>query len=413
MHAGQLWCDIRDAFLGLRRRPLRFVLSSVGIGIGVAALIAMLSISEGARRKAVEKLSSLGTDTLRVEDSTDSLAASGENVQNLSKGLTIDDLYRLENWLGSRGYLGGYQRRDELHISSDKGRMTGTLMGVSLEWFKAEKLELGWGRWFDTRDERDAQSYCIVGSELARELKLNQGSHLHLGGYAATVIGALKSRGRLLTEGTGLSALNFDKSVMMVLSTMPISQSIYDVRRLDGFVLRLVDGSEKNVLQAAEQVHHLLSRNHGEIEDFRLVVPVSLMREVRENQRLFSLVMGVIAGLSLVVGGIGVMNVMLANVSEQTREIGLRKTLGASRARILWFYLWNSMVMTFSGGLWGILAGVLLAYGVQLYAGWEIAFSTPAFVLAPFSALATGAVFGLHPAYSASMLDPAEALRES
>jgi len=413
MHAGQLVFDIRDAFLGLRRRPLRFFLSSLGIGIGVAALIAMLSISEGAKRKAVEKLSSLGTDTLRVEDSTDALAASGENFQNLSKGLTTDDLARVKSWLGPRGYLGAYQRRDELHMASAEGRTTGTLLGVSLDWFKAERLELSWGRWFDPLDERSAKSYCIVGSQLARELKLSRGSYLHLGGYAATVIGALESRGRLLTEGTGLSALDFDNSVMMVLASMPVSHSSYDLRRLDGFVLRLVNGKEKNVLQAAEQVHYLLQRTHGKVEDFRLVVPISLMREVRESQRLFSLVMAVIAGLSLVVGGIGVMNVMLANVSEQTREIGLRKTLGASRGRILWFYLWNSMVMTFSGGLWGVLAGVLLAYGVQLYAGWEIAFSAPAFVLAPLSALATGAVFGLHPAYSASTLDPAEALRES
>lgn len=413
MHAGQLYSDIRDAFLGLRRRPLRFLLSSIGIGIGVAALIAMLSISEGARRKAVEKLSSLGTDTLRVEDSSKALAASGENFQNLSKGLTTDDLYRVKSWLGSRGFLGAYQRRDEMHLCSDQGRMTGTMLGVSLEWFKAERLHLSWGRWFDPSDEREAKSYCIVGAEVARSLKLARGSHLQLGSYAATVIGALEPRGRLLTEGTGLSALNFDRSVLMVLSAVPIARSIYDMRRLDGFVLRLLDGSEKNVLQSAEQVHHMLLRSHGNVPDFRLVVPVSLMREVRESQRLFSLVMGVIAGLSLVVGGIGVMNVMLANVSEQTREIGLRKTLGASRARILWFYLWNAMVMTFSGGLWGVLAGVLLAYGVQLYAGWEIAFSAPAFVLAPFSALATGAVFGLHPAYSASTLDPAEALRES
>lgn len=413
MHARQLVFDIRDAFLGLRRRPLRFLLSSVGIGIGVAALIAMLSISEGAKRKAVEKLSSLGTDTLRVEDSTNILVAAGENYQNLSKGLSTYDLHRVKSWLGSRGYLGAYQRRDELLISSDKARMTVTLLGVSLEWLKAERLALKWGRWFDPLDERGAKSYCLVGSEVARRLKLNRGSHLRLGSYATTVIGALEPRGRLLTEGTGLSALDFDNSVLMVRTAMPVTKTLYDVHRLDGFVLRLADGSEANVLQAAEQVHHLLQRNHGTVKDFRLVVPISLMREVKESQRLFTLVMGVIAGLSLVVGGIGVMNVMLANVTEQTREIGLRKTLGASRGRILWFYLWNSMVITFSGGLWGVVAGVLLAYGVQLYAGWDIAFSTPAFVLAPLSALATGAVFGLHPAYSASTLDPAEALRES
>jgi putative ABC transport system permease protein len=413
MHMRQMLLDIGDAFSSLRRRPLRSILSSLGIGIGVTALIAMLSISEGAKQKAMAKIVSLGTDTLRIEDSTVEARSEQSSLVNLSQGLTVSDVDQLKVWLGNHGYLGAYERRDGLIVTAGSRSVNATLMGVTSTWVQAEKLKLDWGRPFDPLDEVAARSYCVVGEEISRELNLKSGSTLKIDDFAATVIGSLQKRGSLLTEGTGLSALDFDRTVILPITAMPVNRSVYGRQLLNGMVLTLKDSSEQNVVQAAEQVHQMLLRNHRGVKDFKIVVPVSLLREARDSQRMFSLVMGAIAGLSLLVGGIGVMNVMLANISEQTREIGLRMALGASGARIIWLYLCNSMLLTLSGGVWGTLGGVLLAYGIQQYAGWDVAFSSTALIIAPLSAMVTGLLFGLHPAMRAAALDPAVALRES
>lgn len=413
MHYRHLILDIGDAFSGLKRRPLRSLLSSLGIGIGVTALIAMLSISEGAKQKALAKIASLGTDTLRVEDSTSSARLEQQSLANLSIGITASDVARLKAWLGERGAVGSYVRQDNVVVTSGGKSAAVTLLGVSWEWFKAERLKFQWGRSFDYFDQQFSKSFYVIGSEAARDLGIQQKTVLKMGSYAGTVIGALAPRGSLLTEGTGLSALNFDRTVILPISAMPYGRSVMGRRIFDGMVITVNDSREEMIVQYAEHIRQQLLRSHRKVEDFRLVVPVSLLREARESQRLFSLVMGAIAGLSLLVGGIGVMNVMLANISEQTREIGLRMALGASRTRIIWYYLWNSILLTFSGAVWGSLGGIFTAYVIQSYAGLDVAFSSPALLIAPLAALLTGLLFGLHPATRAASLDPAIALRES
>lgn len=414
MRVGQIILDLRDAIYALKRRPLRSVLSSLGIGIGVTALIAMLSISEGAKQKALAKIASLGTDTLRVEDSTMAARLGRESLANLSSGLTMGDFEQLGAWLGDRGTVAAYIRRDNVTVTANGRSVPVTVLGVSHEWFAAEKLVLSSGRLLDIHDQQSARNYVIVGSAVARELTAGQRAVVKLDGeYAATVIGVLTPRGRLLTEGTGLSALDFDRTIVMPLAAMPYGRQPLGRQTMDGMVVSVHGTEEEQILSLAGQIHQQLLMNHRMVEDFRLVVPVSLLREARESGRLFSLVMGTIAGLSLLVGGIGVMNVMLANISEQTREIGLRMSLGATRGRIVWYYLCHSMVLTLSGGIWGSVGGVIGAVVIQYYAGWDIAFSLPALFIAPLAALVTGLLFGLHPATRAASLDPAIALRES
>lgn len=409
----QLGLDISDAFRGLLRRPLRSILSSLGIGIGVMALISMLSISEGAKQKALAKIASLGTDTLRIEDAAAAARVEQQSLENLSVGLTEDDVKQLRSRLGPTGMVGTYIRRDNVVISAVNRTLTVSVYGVSWEWFKAEKLTFRSGRGLSYYDQQSARPYFVVGAEVARKLFLNETSVLKTGNLAGNVIGVIDHRGQLLTEGTGLSSVDFDNSIFMPYTAMEYGRLVSGTRLVDGVVVKLENGTEEKVLRVGESIRSLLLDRHRGVEDFRLVIPVSLLREARESQRVFTLIMGAIAGLSLLVGGIGVMNVMLANISEQTREIGLRMSLGADRFRIVWYYLWNSMLLTFSGGVWGTAGGYVAAYLIQTYAGWDVAFSAAAFILAPAAALLTGLVFGLHPAMRAASLDPAIALRES
>lgn len=404
--------DILDAGKSLIRRPLRSLLSSLGIGIGVTALIAMLSISEGAKQSALRKIRSLGTGTLRVEHSQ-MTAIDERSFTNLSQGIVQEDVEHLAQWLGSRGKVGAYVKRDNLRVKAGSKSSGATVLGVNAEWFGAENVRLARGRFLDRTDIKAGSNFCVIGSRLASELQVGIGGTIQHGGFPTIIVGILQPKGRLLTEGTGLSAFDFDRIVVLPVSTVLMEEQ--PARRLiyDGLVITLNDEREVSVQRSAVQIQSMLFASHRRVENFIVVVPVTLLKKAQESQKVFSLVMGTIAGLSLIVGGIGVMNVMLANIAEQTREIGLRMAVGASRRRIIWLYIWHSVLLTLSGGLWGIITGVLFALIIERYAGWDMVFSTFSLIVAPLSAILAGVIFGVHPAIRAASFNPAIALRET
>lgn len=405
--------DMKDASASLARRPLRSLLSSLGVGIGVTALIAMLSIGEGAKKSALDKIASLGINTLRIENGSKEALAGRDSLANMSNGIVTADAEYLAKWLGTRGSVGSYVRRDNVIISRGNRSVVSTVLGVSANWFKAEKVHLQSGRILNEGDIRYQENLCIVGHDVASILGIGTGSSIVLHNFSSNIAGILAPKGRLLTEGTGLSSLDFDNAVILPISSIHLLPPAQEMGQLDGMVLTLNDRGEESVLNIAEQINEILLTKHHGVSDFSLVVPINLLKEARESQKLFSLIMGTIAGLSLLVGGIGVMNVMLANIAEQTREIGLRMAVGASRNRITSFYLWNSILLTVSGGIWGLASGTILALAIQKYGGWDVAFSSFSLIVAPLSAVITGLVFGLHPAIRAASLQPAMALRDS
>ena len=268
----------------------------------------------------------------------------------------------------------------------------------------------------DSLVEQDLSGFrrvCVLGHGVAQALHINGSTTIRLRDEPCRVIGVLRPRGRLLTEGTRLSAMDFDNSVYLPLTSFPFRKTGGERDSIDGAVVALNDRSEKNILDTADQVDELLLQSHRGVKDYVMVAPLNLLRKARETHRLFSLITGAIAGLSLLVGGIGVMNIMLANISEQTKEIGLRMAVGATRARIISLFLWHSVLLTLSGAAWGLVLGVICAFGIQTYAGWQVGFSLSSLVIGPIAAIGSGIVFGLHPAIRAASLDPAIALRDA
>jgi len=405
--------DMKDAWASLARRPLRSLLSSLGVGIGVTALIAMLSIGEGAKKSALDKIKSLGINSLRIENSSREALAVTDSLANISNGIVTADADFIAAWLGTRGSVGSYVRRDNILISKGNRSVVSTVLGVSADWFKAENIHLQSGRVLNEADINFQENLCIAGHVVSTMLRGETGASIVLQYFPSIIAGIMSPKGRLLTEGTGLSSLDFDNTVILPISSIHLLPPAKEMAQLDGMVVTLSDSDEESILNIAEQINEILLLRHQGVGDFSLVVPINLLREAKESQKLFSIIMGTIAGLSLLVGGIGVMNVMLANIAEQTREIGLRMAVGASRQRIASLYLWNSILLTVSGGVWGVASGMILALVIQKYGGWDVAFSSFSLVVAPFSAMITGLVFGVHPAIRAASLQPALALRDS
>lgn len=404
--------DIRDAWRNLFRRPLRSLLSGLGIGIGVAALIAMLSITEGAKRAAYLKFSSLGLQTLRIEASPIKAEQGGSTI-NLSQGLIYEDSVQLMEWLGGRGKVGAFVKKDAVRITVGNKTVVATVLGVSDGWFAAEGLQAMRGRILHERDVAYRENYCVIGNTLAVALQADVGSTLQMENHPATVVGVAAGKGRLLTEGTGLSSVDFDNAVILPFSSMPFARVVAGRLLLHGLVVSLDGASEKTVLFLAEQIRQIVLGSHRQVKDFHIVVPLTLLREAEDSQKVFSLIMGAIAALSLLVGGIGVMNIMLANIAEQTREIGLRMAVGASRQRIISLYLCHSILLTMTGAIWGVAVGVLVGLSIEWFAGLPVVFSWFSLLVAPTFAVIAGVMFGLHPARRAAALEPALALRDS
>ena len=415
MNASQwLKTDLKDAWLGLKRRRVRSILSGLGITIGVVALVAMLSISEGAKRKELRRIASLGADTVRVENALDrARLQSDSSIANLSQGLSRRDMKTLRQSLGGRAAVAPFLRQDKVLIQFARQKSPATVMGVDADWFIAEALQTEKGRLLLPQHISQSSQVCVAGAELMRKLHAGPGAVIRVQGEPCEVIGILARKGRLLTEGTGLAALDFDNLVAMPWTSFPFKREVGGEPVLDGATILLKNAGEENVIAAAEKIDRQLQRLHRGVRDYQLVAPVSLLKKARETHSLFALVMGSIAGLSLLVGGIGIMNAMLANISEQTREIGLRMAVGATPGRITALYLWHSVLLSVSGGVIGLIVGIIIAWLVQRWAGWEVALAGPGLVIGPAAAILTGLASGIYPAMRAARMSPALALRKN
>jgi len=405
--------DLKDAWLGLKRRRVRAMLSGLGITIGVVALVAMLSISEGAKRKELRRIASLGADTVRLENALDRARLQRDSsIANLSQGLSRRDMKSLRQSLGREAVVAPFLRQDKVLVQLARQKSPATVMGVDADWFVAEALHAEKGRLLLPQHVSQSSQVCVAGAELMKKLHAGPGAVIRVHGEPCEVIGILARKGRLLTEGTGLAALDFDNLLAMPWTGFPFMREVGGEPVLDGATIRLKNASEKTVIAAAEKTDRQLQRLHRGVRDYQLVAPVSLLKKARETHSLFALVMGSIAGLSLLVGGIGIMNAMLANISEQTREIGLRMAVGATPGRITALYLWHSVLLSVSGGVIGLLLGVIIAWLVQRWAGWEVALAGPGLVIGPAAAIVTGLASGIYPAMRAAKMSPALALRK-
>ena len=402
----------REAIEELWRRRLRTLLTLLGLIFGVGAIVAMQAVGEGSRREALRLVESLGLHNLIAEAKSQDEATLKET-RARSLGLTVADADAALAVVPGAGSYAAEKQVRTYSVFSDAGRSDAQASGVSADWFKLSSLEVTKGRTLSAQDEASLAAVAVLGHQAAADLfpgtdpigQLVKINHVWL-----EVIGVLGDRdlGKDDFEGVKLG-LESNRIYLPLASARARFRFQPQEDEIDRFLLRLDDPAQ--LAGGAGVLAALLDQRHAGIADYQLVVPQQLFRQHQKTQRIFQVVMAAIAGVSLLVGGIGIMNIMLANVLERRREIGLLRALGARKRDVIAQFLREASVICIVGALLGLLLGAVLAYLIAAFAGWQVAWApVPILFSVAFCAL-VGMAFGVYPARQAAQLDPIAALR--
>jgi putative ABC transport system permease protein len=418
---------VRGVHLGIRSlllHKLRSGLTVLGIIFGVAAVISMLAVGEGASRDAQERIEQLGATNIIIRSVRPSEEAlGGRQAFILNYGLKYADYDRiLETVPTIRRSLPVREIRKQIRYL-DRA-LDGRVVGTTQDYAEFNRLQIEKGR-FLTRDDNDqSQNRAVLASETARRLFPFEdplGQSIKLGADYYTVVGVTRERSSTGSIGGSLAGQDFNKDVYIPLSTcrQRFGERILNVRsgsfeaeetQLTQITVQL--GSIADVRPTHPVIDGVLKPWHGQKRDVDVIVPYELLLEAQRTARQFSIILGTIASISLLVGGIGIMNIMLATVTERTREIGIRRALGAKRRDITMQFLIETVVLSGIGGLVGISLGILIPRLIVYFIPEQRTIVTVQSVVLAFGiSVAIGIVFGMYPARRAALMDPIEALR--
>ena len=397
----------------LKTHKLRSFLTMLGIIFGVGAVIAMLSIGSGAERQALAMIDTMGVRNVLVQAKEFKENEQAE-IRKKSLGLSPRDADAIGQAVPGVEKVVRKVVIQPYKVLSPAGRTRPKVLGVSAEYGALMNLALEEGRFIDAKDEADFAQVCVIGPRVRRDLfgfEPVLGKVLKVNETWLTVIGVLMDSGvGAGRDFQGVRIVGTADDIYLPVSTAARKFQMEPLKSpLDEVIVRMKPDAP--VQEAAAAVDTLLQGLHGGVDDYGIVVPEALLEQSRKTQRLFNVVMGCIAGISLLVGGIGIMNIMLATVLERTREIGVRRALGARRTDIRNQFIIESFTISVIGGLTGVAMGLVIARGVAAYAGWETIVTPFSIILSTGVSLTVGLVFGIYPAVRAANLDPIEALR--
>ncbi|MBN2685742.1 MAG: ABC transporter permease [Pontiellaceae bacterium] len=400
--------NIESTWLSLRHHAFRSLLAMLGVVLGVAAVVGMLAVSEGARVESVERIKRQGVDNIILHsEEPDATATGGEEV--FFYGITTEDIEHFETVFDNvKKVVPVVQLRETVYA---QGKPTDILlMGVNPEFLRISRSINAdpRGRWISETDDKTASMVCSVGVDAARQLfglEDPLGKTISVYGASFKVVGLLSNplRSKLAGKHDINNLIFVDyKNLLSIYKkeTMPVVADYTYVQVKD----------LKYLKNTADRIRTYLSETH-ELPDYTLSVPYELLLAEKATQRVFSVVMGSIAAISLLVGGIGIMNIMLANIYERTKEIGTLRALGAQRKTILTQFLFEAVTLTGLGGVLGVGIGFLIALLIKYTAGMPTVVTPLSVMVSLTVSVLTGIIFGTHPAWKAANLSPIEALR--
>lgn len=403
--------DLWHAVEQLRQHKLRTALTLLGMVFGVGAVIAMLSIGEGAKQEALRLIESMGLRNLLVE-ARDFDEDTLREIREHSVGLSQGDVRAILQTLPSVEGVSAEKKIKTWSLFSQQASADAQVRAVSPEYFDLASLKLAEGEIIDVDDNKYYAQVAVLGAQAAKNLfpaGKPLGQPIKINHLWVKVIGVLEDRDLSKDEFQGVS-LGGDRNRVFIPLETALKRLSFELMESELDAIRLRLNKESDPQLSALTVNHLLSRRHGEENDYDIIIPAALLKQQQQTQKIFTIVMSAIAGISLLVGGIGIMNIMLATVLERTREIGLLRALGARKQDIQVQFLLESATVAGLGAFIGIFFGLLLAFVIQQFAGWPAGWSMMAIVLSVSICLITGVVFGWYPARQAAALDPIRAL---
>ena len=420
-------------FKSLWMHRLRSVLTMLGIIFGVCSVIAMLAIGEGASQESQAMIARLGSMNLiieTVEPPKERADAGGDQNRMDAYGLTYKDAESIRNTLHDVEVVVPIREIDQ-EARYLRRKVAIKIVG-SIPWYtEISPVHMLRGRFLSSIDLHQQRSVCVVDEQLVRDLFGFEdpiGKDVQIQGNCYRVVGvagALPLGGKQNDFGNDMPAETDSDSGAAGIVYLPLSTTKtrfteitasfsggnQTIERVQLQKITVKVKSTEQVLPMRDILDNLLGRIHEDKKDYRIVVPLELLRQARQTQRIFSIVLGSIAAISLLVGGIGIMNIMLATVSERTREIGIRRALGAKKLDIIIQFLSETLILTFSGGILGIALGTLLPLLVTHFGHMPTVITGSSLALSFGISGLIGVIFGLYPAYRAANMDPIESLR--
>ena len=413
----------RNIYLGIENlllHKLRSSLTMLGVVFGVGSVVAMLSVGEGASKEALEQIRKLGSNNIIVSaiKSAEEEQTSTQHSHMSIYGLTYEDHARVaESFANVRQTAPVKLMRKDSRLR--ERAMELRVVGTTPEWFKLVPREVIAGRVLLTSDQEKLAPVVVLTEFGARKLLATEstiGQTVRIGGDQFEVIGIVKSE-----SGQAGNIQIPDQQIDAYISIEVARRYFGDIftRRSSGSferervelhqIIVQVDKAD-NVEAVAAGIETMLERFHKK-KDYVVSVPLALLKQAEATKRTFNIVLGSIAGISLLVGGIGIMNIMLASVTERTREIGIRRAIGAKRRQIIYQFLIETVVLSTAGGLIGLGVGVLIPLLITYFSGMATVITLNGILLPLFISMAIGILFGLYPAMHAAKVDPIIALR--
>jgi putative ABC transport system permease protein len=400
------------ALANLGRHKLRSFLTMLGMIFGVGAVIAMLSIGAGAEEESLRIIRNFGIRNIIIqakEFKTEEL----KQIRTESLGVSLRDVEALEEIIKPKPLISATRLVKSYSIISEKAKSDSRVLGVSSTYPVIQNLNLLQGSFFLPEDQKANAQVCVLGIVAKQKLfgfgdVLNQ--QIKVNDIWLTVVGVLADSSSEKQEFEGVKVQNPNNDIYIPITTAIRKFETESVENeLNEIVVKIDDSA--NIKEQASTINNLMSVMHRYVDDYSIVVPEKLLEQNQRTQGIFNIVMGAIASISLLVGGIGIMNIMLASVLERTNEIGLRRAIGAKKMDIRTQFMAEAIAISLAGGIIGVGLGYGISKAVAMFSGWSTLITYASVGLSFGVSSVIGLIFGIYPAVQASNLDPIECLR--
>lgn len=447
----KLKSNFSEAIRVIATNKVRTLLTSLGIIFGVAAVITMLAIGNGAEKEILAQLELVGVNNIVItpipddkEENSDEESEDGAmEAKRFSKGLDMLDVQSIAKNIPSVKKVSPEIILDTYVIT--KGRQNSVkLIGVSTDFFETSNIAIESGKNFSKAQSENSLPVCIIGKKIEKKLFTGEsaiGKHIKVKDVWLQVIGVIEEKfiSDNAQENLGIRDMNLDIYIPIqtflvrykdrkIISDKPIDFSGGGIimisgnqqgpkkriprgnyHQIDKLVVQVKNSIELNA--TADVLSRMLKRRHNGMLDFEISIPIQLLKQQQKTKQIFNIVLSIIAGISLLIGGIGIMNIMLASVLERTKEIGIIRAIGATQEDVILQFLSESVLISIGGGIIGIILGVFASFILEITTGIETILTLSSILLSFFVATLIGLIFGIAPAKSAASKSPIEAIR--